>query len=87
VIDKYLANMVSVSDQVLAGTANEGQRVLFANSLHVLLRVLAETLEYAGHTLTTATEIIDDDDDESPEVLERAQGMLMMVEQLRMVKP
>ena len=82
-IDKHLADMRAVADQVLDGTASEGQRVVFALNLHDMLRILADQLEYAGHTLSTCVEIIDDDFDESPEVLDRAQGMLMMVEMLR----
>ena len=85
-IDKHLADMRAVADQVLDGTASEGQRVVFALNLHNMFRIIADQLEYAGHTLTTCAEIIDDDFDESPEVLERAQGMLMMAEMLRAVR-
>ena len=81
-IEKHLADMHAVADQVLAGTASEGQRVVFAMNLHDMLCIIADQLEYAGHTLATCVEIIDDDFDESPEVLERAQGMLMMAEML-----
>ncbi len=62
------------------GTAMDGDQRELGELLPAVFARLGSELLYAGHTLRTAAELIDDDFDETPSVLRRADAMLELAE-------